>query len=189
MKPRAGTTDHSRLDTIVPVAATAIRRGRRVRVLVTGGTGRIGSHTVAALVNAGHDVRLLVRSPERIAPALEPLAVRELDSRLGDATQRESVERALEGCEALVHAAPVYSFDPRRQAIRDANIRGAGIVLGAAPRAGLARSVHVWSVVALPSRVASQANGRARWLGSRRHESLRQRFAKKGATASTTGPG
>ena len=44
-----------------------------MRVLVTGGTGFVGSHSVKALVDAGHEVRLLVRAPERIAPALAPL--------------------------------------------------------------------------------------------------------------------
>lgn len=43
-----------------------------MRVLVTGGTGFVGSHTIAALAAAGHEVRLLVRSPDRIAPALAP---------------------------------------------------------------------------------------------------------------------
>jgi len=41
-----------------------------MRVLVTGGTGYVGSHTVAALVRQGHQVRLLVRARERIAPPL-----------------------------------------------------------------------------------------------------------------------
>jgi dihydroflavonol-4-reductase len=34
-----------------------------MRVLVTGATGYVGSHAAAALVRAGHEVRLLVRSP------------------------------------------------------------------------------------------------------------------------------
>ncbi|PCH88113.1 MAG: hypothetical protein COB86_07865, partial [Dehalococcoidia bacterium] len=46
-----------------------------MRVMVTGGTGFVGPHTVQHLVNDGHEVHLLVRSSDRIAPALEPLGV------------------------------------------------------------------------------------------------------------------
>jgi nucleoside-diphosphate-sugar epimerase len=46
-----------------------------VRVLVTGGTGYVGSHTAAASFAAGHDVRLLARHPESVAPALLPVGV------------------------------------------------------------------------------------------------------------------
>jgi dihydroflavonol-4-reductase len=121
-----------------------------MRVLVTGGTGFVGSHTVAALVQAGHEVRLLVRSRERIAPALEPLGVREVDACVGDITEPTSVERALEHCEAVVHAASVFSFDPRRRRdIEQANVRGAEIVLRAAAQRGLAPVVHVSTFAAL----------------------------------------
>ena len=44
-------------------------------VLVTGGTGYVGSDTVAALVAGGHQVRLLVRAPQRVAAAVEPLGL------------------------------------------------------------------------------------------------------------------
>ena len=46
-----------------------------MRVLVTGGTGFVGAHTVSALVEHGHAIRLLIRAPERIAPALRPLGL------------------------------------------------------------------------------------------------------------------
>jgi dihydroflavonol-4-reductase len=127
-----------------------ISGGSRMRVFITGGTGFVGSHTVAALLEAGHEVRLLVRSPERIAKAMQPLGVGEVDFCVGDATESESVAGALEGCEAAVHAASTFSFDPRqRRTIRDANVRGAEVVLGAAIRGGLAPVVHVSSIVAL----------------------------------------
>ena len=42
-----------------------------MKVLVTGGTGFTGSHTVRALVAAGHAVRLLVRDPAKVRTAFD----------------------------------------------------------------------------------------------------------------------
>ena len=44
------------------------------RVLVTGASGFIGSHLCEALVEAGHSVRAMTRSPERYTGAGEPVA-------------------------------------------------------------------------------------------------------------------
>ena len=57
-----------------------------MKVLVTGGTGFVGSHSVKAMSDAGHDLRLLVRAPGPLAPALEPLGVRDVEHVVGDAT-------------------------------------------------------------------------------------------------------
>ena len=51
-----------------------------MKVMVTGGTGFVGSHTVAEVIRAGHDVKLLVRDPSRISSALEPLGVGDIES-------------------------------------------------------------------------------------------------------------
>ncbi len=121
-----------------------------MRVLVTGGTGFIGSHSVAALLSQGHQVRLLVRSRERVARSLSPLGVADVEAVLGDVTAPGSVEEAMAGCEALLHAAAIYSFDVRAAArIREVNVHGTEIVLGAAVRAGLDPIVHVSSYAAL----------------------------------------
>lgn len=105
----------------------------RVRVLLTGGTGFVGTHTVAALLEAGHDVKLLVRSPERVAASLAPLGVdRDLETVAGDVTEPETVERALEGCEAAIHGASVFSMDARKgNVMRRVNVTGAETVLSA----------------------------------------------------------
>jgi uncharacterized protein YbjT (DUF2867 family) len=63
-----------------------------MRVLVTGGTGFVGSHTVAAAVRAGHDVRLLVRRPERVDPALAPFGIHAADIVTGDVLDAGSVQ-------------------------------------------------------------------------------------------------
>jgi nucleoside-diphosphate-sugar epimerase len=125
-----------------------------MRVLITGGTGFIGSHTVAAVVRAGHDVRLLVRRPERVGPALAPFGLHAVDVVTGDVLDAGSVQGAADGCDAVIHAAALYSMDPRegRQALTT-NRRATKIVLQAAVQARLDPIVYVSSYVAmLPSR-------------------------------------
>lgn len=122
-----------------------------MRVLVTGGTGFVGTHTVAALLEAGHEVKLLVRSPERVESSLAPLGVeRDLEAVAGDVTEPESIERALEGCEAVIHGASVFSMDARMgETMRRVNVAGAEAVLSAAVRRGLDPIVLISSELSL----------------------------------------
>jgi dihydroflavonol-4-reductase len=121
-----------------------------MKVLVTGGTGFVGSHSVKAMGDAGHHLRLLVRSPGRLAAALEPLGVRGVEHVVGDATDAESVRRAMDGCDAVVHAAAIFSYDARdARDVQLGNARATEVVLGAARDGGLDPIVHVSSYVAL----------------------------------------
>lgn len=120
-------------------------------VCVTGGTGFLGAHTVAALVRAGHRVRVLARDPAAVGPALAPLGVpRGVEAVPGDITDEPSVAAAVRGTDGVLHAASVYSFDSRRRAeIRATNVRGTEVVLAAALRAGVRRVVSVSTFGAL----------------------------------------
>jgi uncharacterized protein YbjT (DUF2867 family) len=72
-----------------------------MHVLVTGATGFVGGHLVPALRAAGHDVRVLVRDPERYEP---PDGV---EVATGDLLEPESLDDALAGIDAayyLVHS-------------------------------------------------------------------------------------
>jgi nucleoside-diphosphate-sugar epimerase len=121
-----------------------------MKVFVTGGTGFVGSHSVKAIVDAGHEPRLLVRSRGRLVAALERLGVGGVEHVVGDATDAASVRTAMDGCDAVLHAAAVYSYDVREAGrMRAANAQAAAVVLGAARDAGLDPIVHVSSYVAL----------------------------------------
>ncbi|MCH6563113.1 MAG: NAD-dependent epimerase/dehydratase family protein [Myxococcales bacterium] len=121
-----------------------------MRILVTGGTGLAGCHTTAALRADGHEVRLLVRDPARIAHALGPLGIERIEHVVGDVTHRAAVESALDGCDAVVHSAALFTLDRRRAAeVQLTNEVGTELVLGTATRLGLDPIVHVSSVAAL----------------------------------------
>jgi nucleoside-diphosphate-sugar epimerase len=121
-----------------------------VRVLVTGASGLVGSHTAAALRARGHEVRALVRDPARLERALAPLGASGVERARGDVTDRRAVERALAGCQAAVHAAGLVSLERRRAAeLERTNAGGTRIVLEAALEAGLDPVVHVSSLAAL----------------------------------------
>jgi uncharacterized protein YbjT (DUF2867 family) len=93
-------------------------------VLVTGGTGVLGRATVPLLLDAGHDVRVLSR---RSAPSLPdgvtPYA--------GDVRTGAGVDRAVAGCDVVIHAAS----NPRRK-VKETEVEGARHVARAAREAG-----------------------------------------------------
>jgi nucleoside-diphosphate-sugar epimerase len=89
-----------------------------MKIMVTGSTGFIGSHAVAALLRGGHEVRVLVRSQKRLARALQMhgLEAKDVEPVEGDITDVGAVKEALGGCDALLHVAAVFSLDPNREA-------------------------------------------------------------------------
>jgi nucleoside-diphosphate-sugar epimerase len=104
-----------------------------VTVLVTGGTGFIGSHVAARLLEGGQAVRLLVRDAAKIARVPALIDTASLDVVVGDVTDRASVERALDGCTAVVHAAAHVSLAEREAARAEAiNVGGTRLVIGGA---------------------------------------------------------
>ena len=123
-------------------------------VLLTGASGFLGGHTVQHLLDSGHRVRAFVRTPHRLAAALEPLGVDPDDERIevaqGDITDAASVREAVDGCDSIVHAAATYSFKRRdRDSMLRDNTAGTRTVLEAGRDAGCRPLVHVSSTVAL----------------------------------------
>jgi len=121
-----------------------------MKIFVTGGTGFVGSHIVAALVGAGHEVRLLVRRPEQVPLTFGPHGIEPTDLVVGDVRDADLVARGIEGCDAVVHAAAIYSLHRKDvPAIAATNVAAARTVLDAAVTAGADPVVHISSTVAL----------------------------------------
>ena len=121
-----------------------------MRALVTGATGFVGAAVARALLAAGWRVNALVRSgSDRRNVASLPL-----EQVVGDLTDPASLDRALEGCEAVFHVAADYRlWAPEPKELYRANVEGTGNLLAAARRAGVRRIIYTSSVatVGLPS--------------------------------------
>ncbi|WP_046471398.1 SDR family NAD(P)-dependent oxidoreductase [Allosalinactinospora lopnorensis] len=122
-----------------------------MKVLVTGASGFVGSHTVKALVGAGHHVRASARTGERVRRALAPLGCADtVEITEADILDKDRIDDALNGCDAVVHAAATYSHDVRRsKEMLTTNPRGTELVLGRASELGLDPVIHVSTYTAL----------------------------------------
>ncbi len=117
---------------------------------MTGATGLAGSHTVRALLDAGHQVRALVRSPEKAHRVFAGQAG-PLESVQGDIGDVASVQSALRGCDGVLHCAATVAVGHTDgpEALVESNVAGARNVVGSAVEAGIERIVHVSSLATL----------------------------------------
>ncbi len=105
-------------------------------IYLTGATGFIGGHVLDALLDAGHPVRALVRTPGRLSSRAGLTEV------VGDVTCAGELVDSMRGCHALIHTAAAYSFAPaERSRIRATNVAGTAGILEAARLAGIERAV------------------------------------------------
>jgi NAD+-dependent farnesol dehydrogenase len=110
-----------------------------MRVLVTGGTGYLGSAIVRALGRAGHEAVVFARS----ASAPGGIA--------GDIRDTRAVTAAAAGMDAIVHTAALVAVWRKDPAEFDAvNVGGLQSVLAAARANGVPRIVYTSSFLALP---------------------------------------
>jgi farnesol dehydrogenase len=114
-----------------------------VKILMTGATGFLGRRTAARLARE-HELRLLVRGA-RPRPGLPENA----EQVAGDVTDRAVLERAMAGCEAVVHAAALVKILAPASEFERINVGGFDNVLGAAAAAGVRRILYVSSFIAL----------------------------------------
>ena len=123
-----------------------------MKVLVTGGTGFIGSTLVRHLIAAKHSVRVLVRQKKE-SFLLENLDVEVMS---GDVTSVEAVERAVNGCSVVFNLASLYAFYPfwvkNPKAIYEINVGGTVNMLEASLKYAVKKFIHTSTIAAIALR-------------------------------------
>jgi dihydroflavonol-4-reductase len=114
-------------------------------IAVTGATGFLGHHLVPLLIQRGHVVRALVRATSDVR-FLKDCGVELID---GDIRRPESIERLVDGCDAVIHAAGRFRFWGKREDFRSVNVEGTRNILEAARCANVQRFVHISTVAVI----------------------------------------
>lgn len=108
-------------------------------ILVTGGTGFVGSAVVRRLRERDEEVRCLARNPTR--PEAQRLRQRGSEVVQGDMTDSASLRRGVEGCEAVIHIAAIRQGRPEQ--FRRIMSEGTRDLVAAAQEAGVRRFVQM----------------------------------------------
>ena len=117
-----------------------------MKALVTGATGFVGAAVVRALFKAGVDVRVLARRDSDFSN-LQQLKI---DGAYGDLRDKDSLRKALTGCQQLYHVAAHYALWARNPAIfYDVNVTGTRNIMEAARDVGTERIVYCSTIGAI----------------------------------------
>ena len=105
----------------------------KMRVLVTGAAGFVGQSQTAILARRGHAVVAMVHStPMEESPLVAVVK--------GDLRNAASLERALEGCDAVIHLAAAKNDE---KISREVNAAGTASLIAAARKKGARRFIYV----------------------------------------------
>ena len=106
-----------------------------MKVLITGATSMIGRKTADELLQRGHDVQILQRgSSDLNVPVFR-----------GDIRDADAVQKAVNGCDVVIHAAAKVGLVGRFSEFHDINVVGTQHVMNAAVAAGARGVVYVSS--------------------------------------------
>jgi nucleoside-diphosphate-sugar epimerase len=120
-----------------------------MKILVTGASGFLGSHIVEQVIAQKDEARALVRHSSNKAH-LE--GQRGVEIALGDVGAADSLEKAMEGVDAVIHSAGLVKARSQKE-FDEVNTAGTAMVLASAKRAGVKRFVYVSSLTVVGSSV------------------------------------
>ena len=113
-----------------------------MRVLVTGGTGVIGTAAVTELVRQGNEVRLLSRKAEEEVRQW-PAGVESWPASICDQTE---LKGCAEGCDIVLHIAGIMDESPPKLTYESVNVEGTRNLVREAERCRVGRFIYVSSL-------------------------------------------
>lgn len=113
-----------------------------MRILMTGGTGVVGTGALPELLAAGHTVRLFSRSATK-SVCEWPAGVEAID---GDVTDPGSIRGAADDCDVVLHVTGIVDEQPPDVTFTKVNVEGTRNLLRESERAGVRRFVFLSSL-------------------------------------------
>lgn len=118
-------------------------------ILVTGGTGFLGSYIIKLLIEKGYSVRAIRRS-NKLPIWISKEIFDKVEWVEGDVLDVVALEEAMEGVDIVIHSAAVVSFIKKeRQNMYQVNVEGTANVVNMMLEKNVRRLVHISSVAAL----------------------------------------
>jgi dihydroflavonol-4-reductase len=128
-------------------------KGFMPTIFVTGGTGFLGRHLIPALCRAGYTLRVLTRQPHHRTwlhqyPRVEVVG--------GDLRYADQIMTALQGCDAVIHAAGLFSMWHEAGDFAATNVIGTEHVLAAARHHQIRRLIYISTVAVIGTPIPGQ---------------------------------
>ena len=118
-----------------------------MKVFITGATGLIGAHTALALLEQGHELRLLVRDKQAAQRYFLSHGHDLTDFVVADMRDKEAVKAGMQGCDAVAHIAAIVDLNARNAELtQSTNLQGIESVLGGACELGIGKILYVSSM-------------------------------------------
>lgn len=138
------------------------------KILVTGGTGFLGSYIIKQLIEQGYEVRAIRRSAQ-IPAWIDSTIFQKTEWVEGDILDVVALEDAMKGVDTVIHAAAIVSFSKKdREAMYKVNVEGTANVVNVALEQNIKRLVYISSVAALGrSNHGGHVNEEKKWEESK----------------------
>ena len=137
-------------------------------VLVTGGTGFLGSYIIKELVERNYPVRAIHRCTSKLPFYIPATIFEKVEWVEGDILDPFSLDEAMEDVDAVIHSAAMVSFHKDdKNKMHQVNVQGTANVVNAAIEKNISRLVHISSVAALGrSKTGGHVNEERKWQES-----------------------